>query len=271
MNGPSKLQPNFSVTGIGQPMIALVIFALFWALYGITAGMVSMAAIFAGYAILSLIYLLRTENPWFFVTFIYQTTVIIFIFLAPKVGVFPLSEEGFKPLILILIVELAVMIYIIAAKKLRWRGREILELAASHVEENTNGFTERPRALGKIDFSPGELNGFTLFLKSSLIAWPIKETNRIVLVPVGTGNEYRLPLGFSRNYAEDTWVSIDMDGNVMAQISRKDYLKYKEALAFDQLVESMGLLFIDFFEKYMKGEKSRIMYELNQVKVHPFA
>ena len=271
MNGPSKLQPNFSVTGIGQPIIALIIFAIFWALYGITAGLLSMAAIFGGYAVVSLIYLARAENPWFFVTFIYQSTIIVFMFLAPKIGVFPISEKAFKPLILIIIVELAVMIYIIAAKKLRWRGREILELAAQQVEDNTNGFTERPRALGKIDFSPGELNGFTLFLKSRLIAWPIRETNRIVLVPIGTGNEYRLPLGFSRNYAENTWVSIDMDGNVLAQISKKDYLEYKEALAFDQLVESLGLLFIDFFEKYKKGEESRIMYELNQLKMHPFA
>ena len=62
-----------------------------------------------------------------------------------------------------------------------------------------------------------------------------------------------------------------MDGNVLAQISKKDYLEYKEALAFDQLVESLGLLFIDFFEKYKKGEESRIMYELNQLKMHPFA
>ncbi len=140
-----------------------------------------------------------------------------------------------------------------------------------NVDDTTNGFTERPRPLGKIDCSKNELAGFTLFIKSRLIAWPIYETNRIILIPITTGDEYRLPLGFSGDYSENTWIAIDNDGNVQAQISKKDYLKYQETLAFDQLVESLGELFIDFFEKYNNGEGVRIMYDLNKVKAHLFS
>ncbi|RLD77305.1 MAG: hypothetical protein DRJ15_13795, partial [Bacteroidetes bacterium] len=263
MNGPSKLRPDFSVNGIGQPIILLIIFAICWGLLGITAGLIFIAIAYGVYALLSLAYSFRTSNPWFLAPFVFQLTMVLFALIAPKVGVFAVSEASFKPLFLILFVEFAVLVYIMSTKKLRWRGREILELAAMNVDDTTNGFTERPRPLGKIDCSKNELAGFTLFIKRSLIAWPIHETNRIVLVPITTGDEYRLPLGFSSDYSESTWIAIDNDGNVQAQISKKDYLKYKETLAFDQLVESLGELFIDFFEKYNNGEGVRIMYDLN--------
>jgi len=271
MNGPSKLRPDFSVNGIGQPLVMLIIFAIVVSLFGITSGLIFMAFAYGIYAILSLAYNFRTENHWFLIPFIFQVTIILFALIAPKVGVFAVSVASFKPLVLILFVEFATLIYIMSTKKLRWRGREILELAAMNVDDTTNGFTERPRPLGKIDCSKNELAGFTLFIKRSLIAWPIHETNRIVLVPITTGDEYRLPLGFSSDYSESTWIAIDNDGNVQAQISKKDYLKYKETLAFDQLVESLGELFIDFFEKYNNGEGVRIMYDLNKVKAHPFS
>ncbi len=271
MNGPSKLRPDFSVNGIGQPIIMLIIFAICWGIFGITAGLISIAFAFGFYALLSLIYNFRTKNLWFLVTFIYQLTMIVFFLLAPKVGVFAISKASFKPLVLIMVIELAVLVYIIATKKLRWRGREILELAAMNVDDTTNGFTERPRPLGKIECSVQELAGFSHFIKSKLIAWPIREANRVVFVPIATGDEYRLPLGFSNDYSENTWVAIDKDGNVQAQISKKDYLKYKESLAFDQLVESIGQLFIDFFERYKNGEEVRIIYELNRIKAHPFS
>jgi len=271
MHGSSKLQPDFSINGIGQPMVVLIIFAIVWAVWGITAGLVSMAIAFGIYAVLSLVYNFRTENHWFLVTFVYQCTIVAFALLAPKVGVFAIPEASFKPLILIVIVELAVLIYIISTKKLRWRGREILELAARNVNEASNGFTDRPRPLGKIDCSKTELAGFTHFIKSNLIAWSFREESKVIFVPINTGDEYRLPLGFSSDYSENTWVAIDMDGNVSVQISKKDYLRYKEALDFDQLAEAMGNLFIEFFERYKRGESVRIIYELNRIKVHPFS
>ena len=58
----SKLRSNVTITGIAQPVVALVIYAIVWALYGITWGLVSLGMIFGIYAVLSLAYLFRTGN-----------------------------------------------------------------------------------------------------------------------------------------------------------------------------------------------------------------
>lgn len=271
MYGQTKLQSGFSKNGIAQPIIALIIFAIVWGLFGITAGLTSMALIFGLYASISLIFLSRTENIWFLATFAYQTAIILFMLLAPKVGVFPIQVASFGPLIILAAVLWVVMIYVVVTKKLKWRGREIMELAAQKVDDTSNGFTERPKPLGKIEFTIPELSGFTLFLKSNLILWPIQEKERVLFVPVSGGEEYLLPLGFTSDYSENTWIAIDKEGNITVQISKKDYLKYRQTLAFDQLVESLGQLFLDFFETYQRGEEARIIYELNRVRVHPFS
>lgn len=270
MNGPSKLRPDFSIIGIVQPIIALAIYAIIWSLYGISYGLVSLGIVFGIYALLSLLYLLRTGNAWYIVTFIYQVTVIIMTLIAPKVGLYAIPEARFKPLLLLMFLELAVMIYIMVTKQLKWRGWEVLELAARNVNEATNGFTERPRPLGKISCTRNELTGFSDYLKKKLIAFTFEEENRTVFVPIMTGDEYRLPLGFSNDYSENTRVEIDFEGNVIAQISKKDYLRYKETLAFDQLVESLGHLFIEFFELYKNGEEIRIIYKLNKLNTSIF-
>ncbi len=271
MYGQSKLQPEFSVIGLAQPFIALVIFALVWGFFGITSALTGMAIIFGIYGLISLTYLRRTENLWYLATFAFQTSTILLLLLNPKLGIFPIRTSSFGALIILMVVLIILMLYIIIAKKLKWRGREILELAAQKVSDTSNGFTERPKPLGKVDFTTPELTGFTLFLKSNLILWPIEEADRILFIPISVGDEYRLPLGFSSNYSENTWIAIDKAGNIAVQISKKDYIRYKETLAFDQLNESLGQLFIDFFETYKRKEEARIIYELNRVRAHPFA
>jgi len=99
----------------------------------------------------------------------------------------------------------------------------------------------------------------------------MEEHDRIVFVAVSMGDEYRLPLGFSKDYSENTWVTVDKAGNVSVQISKKDYMKYKEMLAFDQLTEALGKLFIEYYERFKRGEGDRIMYELNAARSNPFS
>ena len=54
--------------------------------------------------------------------------------------------------------------YNIFTRKVKWRKREILELAAFPVNENTNGFSERPKPVGKKDFKHNEILEFAHFL-----------------------------------------------------------------------------------------------------------
>lgn len=271
MHSGSKLRPDFSPGGIGQPIVILIVFCIVWLFFGISSALAVLAFFYGVYALISLTYLRRTENLWYIAPFAFQCSMILFLLLAPKVGWFAIPRPSFAPVILLMFILTIVLVYIIFTKKLKWRGREILELAARQVTDISNGFTERPRPIDRIEYNPAEFRGFVLFLKSKLIFWPVEEQDRTVFVAISMGDEYRLPLGFSGDYSENTWVAVDKQGNVSVQISKKDYMKYRESLAFDQLTEALGNLFIEYFERYKRGEGERIIYELNAARFNPFS
>ena len=64
-------------------------------------------------------------------------------------------------------------IYLLITKKAKWRGREIMELAALPVDVGEDAFTGRPRPVGKVETSKKELQTFAEFLKRNLIAMPV--------------------------------------------------------------------------------------------------
>ena len=72
------------------------------------------------------------------------------------------------------------------------------------------------------------------------------------------------------NFSKYSYVSFNLDGKVTLNIGKIDYLKYKEQLTFDQLCESLGTLFIDFLELFKKGEGTRIIDRMNNLKLNPF-
>lgn len=54
-------------------------------------------------------------------------------------------------------------------------------------------------------------------------------------------------------------------------ISHRDYLNFKEALSFDQLCASLGNLFIEFIETYLRGEGVRIIDKMDVLGVGVFS
>jgi len=68
-----------------------------------------------------------------------------------------------------------------------------------------------------------------------------------------------------RGYKKDTYVTFDFNGNVSVNIAKKDYQKYKEEFTFDQLCSSLGNLFIEFLELYLKGKSREIIDKLNAI------
>lgn len=71
------------------------------------------------------------------------------------------------------------------------------------------------------------------------------------------------------DYKDQTWVAFDFDGNVSAQISREDYLDYREELSLDELCDSIGRLFIDMLEQFKGGEGGQILDRLNSLGISP--
>ena len=54
-------------------------------------------------------------------------------------------------------------------------------------------------------------------------------------------------------------------------IAHKDYLDYREQLAFDPLCASLGQVFIDFFELYNKGEGVRAIDRMDDLRIGIFS
>ena len=164
-----------------------------------------------------------------------------------------------------------VLIYLAITRRLKWRGREIFELAAEPVEEIGDGYTSRPRPVGKVEYSPEQMRGFARFCARHLIALPYITSKNITLVPIKMGEEYGRLLGLSGDYRDATWVNFDVDGEVSVHIAHKDYLDYREPLAFDPLCASLGQVFIDFFELYNKGEGVRVIDRMDDLRIGIFS
>lgn len=78
-------------------------------------------------------------------------------------------------------------------------------------------------------------------------------------------------LGLSGDYRDASWVNFDVNGDVAVHIAHKDYLDYREPLAFDQLCTSLGQVFIDFFELYNKGEGVCVIDRMDDLKIGVFS
>lgn len=149
-------------------------------------------------------------------------------------------------------------------KKLKWRYREVLELAARPVADTDNGFTSRPLSAGKFQGDYREIRDFADFCRRHLIALPIEENNRIIFLIESTfwhlcylNNRYR-------NY---THILIDSQSNMLVSISKKSYSKYRDELSFDQLCHSLGSLFNHFFNLQKEGQGDQILDRMNQLKL----
>jgi hypothetical protein len=104
-----------------------------------------------------------------------------------------------------------------------------------------------------------------------MIALPYFSTRNITLVPIKMGEEFGRLLGMSGDYRDATWVNFDVNGDVSVHISQRDYLDYREPLAFDQLCISLGQVFVDFLELYNKGEGVRVIDRMNDLNIGVFS
>jgi hypothetical protein len=141
----------------------------------------------------------------------------------------------------------------------------VLELAGKRVNEIKNGFTNRPYPVGKYVFSQDELRVFADELKKYEIAESnISEDKTIFIFSrifhSSSFNRYKHILN------KTTHISFDSEGNMTVFIAKKDYEKYKEELTFDQLCQSLGELFMEFFAMYKDGKMDKVLEMLNSVR-----
>jgi hypothetical protein len=256
----------------------IAIFGLASLLFGIPVGMYVLAGMICLFSLYFLYVLIRTRNLPHLVFFAYSAfLVLVCIVAGGKFSVGNMTGDPFDSLefglayFFGLVFFSFVIVFLLVTRKAKWRGREIFEMAAEPVEKTGNGYTSRPRPVGKLEYSPEQMHQFANFCGRNLIALPYISSKNTTLVPIKMGDEYGRVLGIAGDYRDASWVNFDVDGEVSVHIAQKDYLDYREPLAFDQLCNSFGQVFIDFFELVNRGEGIRAVDRMDDLKISIFS
>ena len=267
-----KLKPDRGIQGLIPAIVSVVIFIFSLIVFGLHPALRVLAVIMFLYAtIFGFWSFYKTDNPYFLVSGFYLISFgFVLLFANFEVHLGEATTE-FRLSLLFVYFFMIWLIYIVVRKKLKWRGREIMELAAWDIESGSGTYTERPMPVTKIDFSKYDIIDFANYLKKNLICLAYQEENRVLLLPVKMGDEMDFLLNPSFDYVSKTWISFDFEGNVSVHISRKDYLDYREDFQFDQLCDSLGKLMVMFAEFYVTGNKVRIIDRLDSVKIGYFS
>ena len=265
-----KLKADRAITGLLPATFALCVLVFVIIFQGFATGIKVLGGIVLIYSAFQYLAFSRVRSHSYFISATYMLSFSLFLFFVPASdrgishGEFGTVAKFFFATTIIL---LFYLLYLTLTRKIKWKGREVFELAAMPVKDATDGFTERPRPAGKINYSNHDLVAFADFIRKNQIALPFFEEERVVMVPVMMGKEFPLLYGFQYNYGERTWIAFSYKGEVSVHISKKDYLEYRDQLSFDQLCESMGELFKEFMELFLKGEGIRVIDRLDSLKV----
>jgi hypothetical protein len=268
-----KLKPDRSITGLIIPFSIIPIFGMASLIFGLPAGLITLAVWMWVYSLFYLYGFVRTGNTAQLVICA-EGVFFGFMFLVfePNYGTNKVGGLEFRAAYISGVVFFGLVLVSLAlTRRLKWRGREIFELAGESVEETGNGYTSRPRPVGKVEYSPQQMRAFARFCARHLIALPYNTSKNITLVPIKMGDEFGRLVGLSGDYRDASWVNFDVNGEVSVHIAQKDYLDYREPLAFDQLCTSLGQVFIDFFELYNKGEGIRVIDRMDDLKFSIFS
>lgn len=268
-----KQKPDLEITGLLPAIISLIIFALSSILWEISTGFYVLGCIMFLYALFTFYGFYRTKHFGSLVGTGYMFSMSAFLIsAAPHMIVgrkvdLPLMS---KVLILCSILLLGWLLYLNFTRKLKWRGREILELAALNIDESRGTHTDRPLPTGKVNFTKAELHDFAKYFEKNLLGLSYRENDRIVFMPLKYKNEYFAMYNPNYNYREKTWIAINFNGNVSVNISKEDYLDYKEDLPFEQLCNSLNDVIIEFIQLFISGNEIRIIDKMNNLRINVF-
>ena len=269
-----KLRNDVTLTGLLPAIVALVLFIFVNLFFGVKTGFKVLSGIIFIYALFQYLAYYRVRSLTYFLSATYMISLSVFLVLFPaeKRGIAP---GDLSPLVKIFIfttiILLIVLVYRLATRKVKWKGREVFELAAAPIEYNTNGFTDRPRPVGRKEYSKNDLLAFAGFLRTNHIALPFIEEDRVILVPVIMGREFKLLYGLNASYKDNSWIAFGFNGDVAVHISKTDYLEFRDQLSFDQLCGSMGELFKEFMDLFLKDERARIINRLDSLGISVFS
>lgn len=208
------------------------------------------------YGLVSLLLFLRTLNFGYLVKLVMFAVIMAFIgMILFKASIVLIFFTGVLSLLL-----LVILIILIFNRYYKWKTTELFELAALPVKDVKNGYTNRPRPTGKMDYSWEQLLNFSNFIRSNMISVVYFENDKIVF---GLNHSRFKLITFNRDYLVGSWVSFDKQGNISVHIAADDYQNYKDAYAFDQLCENLGKVYRELFVLFIANKKQEILQKLN--------
>ena len=268
-----KQKPDRNITGLMPAIASYLIFILAFIIWSPKVAMNILGSIILFYSIFIFYAYYRTKHTWTLVSGIYMLVFSTLLYsMAPYliIGHDLDLPPHVKILVIFTIILFWWLIYLNFTRKLKWRGREIFELAANHVEQAEDSFTERPKPTGKVDVTKNELDQFADYFQKKLLGLAYREDSRVVFMPLKHKNDFQALYNPGYTYQNKTWVAISYSGNVSVNISKKDYLDYREDLAFDELCKSLSDVMIDFLELFIEGKEVRIIDKMDELKVNVF-
>lgn len=272
----AKIKTDRNIRGYIPVIASLLIFFFTLIIFGLQPAFKALACIMIVFSLLFGFWsFYKTSNYYFLVSAFYLISFGLLLLLVElPINInnqVPEFTNEFKLVFIFFLFFFFWLIYIGFRKKMKYRGNEVMELAARDVEKASDTYTERPRPAGEVDYTKYDIIDFGNHLKKNLICMPFLEKNRLILVPIKISDYLDLLFSLNYNYQNKTWISFGFDGKVSVHISKVDYLNYKKDLAFDHLRKSLGQVFISFADFYMRGNKTRIIDRLNSVKMGLFA
>lgn len=256
-----RIKPENWLREIGMPIVVLAVIAgtIARAVGEITFHYI-LATLLLAAAMLHLLFLLRLKNPAHFIP------LGFYLYAAGTFYSIPFRNHYLtEGLALMSGFFFLLFMWVLFKRKIKWRYREVLELAARSVRSAEDGFTARPFAAGKIQAQPNELNGFARFLLKQAIAFPLTDGQKLILII--PENMLVFLLGLKSDYRDTTYVSFDSNGKMAVKISEKDYRQYQQEFTFDQLCAALGNLIVDFLQMYRNGEGAKIIERMNELRL----
>jgi hypothetical protein len=264
----NKLRPDRSITGFLPAIIVLMAFFISLIYFGMTTAYNVIGLGFWVVGIIQMIIYTKTRNTGYLISTIYVVLVGIFVF-SLDIEALQNGQRLSNTSALLGVICLFLMgwlLYMLATRQIKWKGRAVFELAARRVNEVSNGFTERPKPAGKADYTIDEVQGFSQFMARTLVCLPYFDSSKLYLIPVPQGKEMGMALGPGYKLLNRSWVSFDEYGDVTVHIAKSDYMNYRDTLSFDQLCDSLGCVLIEFLELYKRGEGVMIINRLDSIR-----
>ena len=160
MQAPQKLGSDRSFTGLLPAVVTLVSIAIVWILLGKEAAFAWTNLAFAAFTALAFYAWWQTRSLGYLASTLYLLACTLL--LAVRNGYIPGGREVAPAFSILLMVSMIFLLFMLLTRQTKWRGRDILELAAGPVAGEAEAFTGRPRAVGRAEYTRDDVLDFDL-------------------------------------------------------------------------------------------------------------